>query len=92
MALVEEMLKAWTVPGDLVCEPFCGSGSQIVAAARHGRVCYAVEMDPAYCDVAVRRWQLETGREAILEGDGRRFAAIAGERVLEACQPRARAV
>ena len=50
--------------GDLVFEPFCGSGTQIVAAERTGRRCCAVELDPAYCDVAVRRWEMATGRTA----------------------------
>ena len=86
VALVEEMLRAWTEPGDLVYEPYCGSGSQIVAAERHDRVCFAVELDPAYVDVAVRRWQIETGGQAVLEGDGRTFSAIGGERLLDACR------
>jgi DNA modification methylase len=64
VALVEAVLAAFTDPGDLVYEPFCGSGSQLVAAERTGRRCYAVELDPAYCDVAVRRWELATGRTA----------------------------
>lgn len=86
VALVEEVLKAWSEAGDLVFEPFGGSGSQIVAAEKLDRVCFAVELDPAYCDVAVRRWQTVTGREAVLEGDGRGFSAVGGERVLEACR------
>ena len=45
-------------------ELFCGSGSQLVAAERAGRRCCAVELDPAYCDVAVRRWEMATGRAA----------------------------
>ena len=64
MALVEAVLAAFSDPGDLVFEPFCGSGTQIIAAERTGRRCYAVEPDPVYCDVAVRRWELATGRTA----------------------------
>lgn len=90
VALVEEMLKAWTAEGDLVYEPFCGSGSQIIAAERLGRVCFAVELDPAYCDVAVRRWQLATGAEAVLEADGQSFVKVRAVRVLEACLPTAK--
>lgn len=88
VALVEEMLKAWTDEGDLVYEPFSGSGSQIIAAERLSRVCYAVELDPAYCDVAVRRWQLATGNKAVLEETGEGFVAVRARRVLEACLPK----
>jgi DNA modification methylase len=64
VALVEAVLTAFTDPGDLIYEPFCGSGTQLVAAERAGRRCFAMELDPAYCDVAVRRWELATGRTA----------------------------
>jgi DNA modification methylase len=66
VALVEAVLEAFTDPGDLVYEPFCGSGTQIVAAERAGRRYFAVELDPVYCDVAVRRWEMATGRTASL--------------------------
>jgi len=68
-------------PGDAVYEPFSGSGTTIIAAEMTGRRCYAVELNPAYVDVAVQRWQLFTGKEATLENDGRSFAAVAAERV-----------
>ena len=45
-------------PGQAIYEPFCGSGTQIVAAERAGRRCFAMELDPIYCDVAVRRWEI----------------------------------
>ena len=61
-AAVEAVLTAFSDPGDLIYEPFCGSGTQIVAAERAGRRCFAMELDPAYCDVAVRRWEMATGR------------------------------
>ena len=64
VALVEAVLTAFSDPGDLIYEPFCGSGTQIVAAERAGRRCFAMELDPAYCDVAVRRWEMVTGRKA----------------------------
>ncbi len=64
MALVEEVLRAFSASGDLVYEPFCGSGTQLVAAELNGRRCFAMEMDPAYFDVAVRRWEIVTGRTA----------------------------
>lgn len=66
--------------GDLVYEPFAGSGTTIVAAESVGRVCLALEIDPRYCDVIVERWQAFTRSAAILDGDGRSFADLKGER------------
>ena len=71
-------------PGQAVYEPFSGSGTCIIAAETTGRVCHAVELDPAYVDVAVLRWQAFTGQGAVLEGDGRTFAKLATERAQEA--------
>lgn len=67
-------------PGQAVYEPFCGSGTTIIAAEMTGRACLAIELNPAYVDVAVQRWQAFTGEEATLEGDGRTFARVAAER------------
>ena len=53
-----------TEPGDIVYEPFSGSGTQIIAAERTGRVCFAMEQEPAYVDVAVKRWEAFTGGAA----------------------------
>ena len=59
-----------TEPGEIVYEPFSGSGTQIIAAERTGRVCYAVEQEPSYVDVAVKRWEAFTGLEATRESAG----------------------
>ncbi|RBI85814.1 hypothetical protein DRV85_08830 [Rhodosalinus halophilus] len=67
-------------PGQAVYEPFAGSGSTLIAAETTGRACQAIELDPAYVDVAVRRWEAFTGETALLEGDGRSFAELARER------------
>lgn len=67
-------------PGQRVYEPFAGSGTTIIAAEMTGRICHAIELHPAYVDVAVRRWQAFTGRVAILEGDGRSFDLVAAAR------------
>ena len=64
-------------PGQAVYEPFSGSGTTLIAAETTGRSCLAVELDPAYVDVAVLRWQAFTGKEATLDGDGRCFAEVA---------------
>jgi DNA modification methylase len=73
-------IKKHTSVGDIVFEPFSGSGSQIIAAERTGRGCRAIEITPAYVDVAIRRWEKATGQEATLEGDGRTFAEVVVER------------
>ncbi len=60
-------------PGQVVYEPFLGSGTSLIAAETTGRICHAVELDPAYVDVAVQRWQAFTGKDAIHEGSGQTF-------------------
>jgi DNA modification methylase len=81
-----EFINAYSDPEDIVFEPFSGSGTQLIAAQKNGRACYAMEIAPAYVDVAVERWQAFTGEAATLDGDGRTFDAIAAER-----QPKAAA-
>jgi len=71
-------------PGQAVYEPFCGSGTTIIAAEMTGRACHAIELNPAYVDVAVMRWQEFTGKEAIHDGDGRNFAEVRAERLKDA--------
>jgi DNA modification methylase len=68
-------------PGQAVYEPFSGSGTTLIAAETTGRVCLGLELDPAYVDVAVQRWQAFTGKAAVLEGDGRSFADLAAARL-----------
>lgn len=62
-------------PGQAVYEPFCGSGTTIIAAEQTGRVCYAMELSPQYVDVAVKRWQAFTGKRATLESTGVEFGS-----------------
>jgi ParB-like chromosome segregation protein Spo0J len=69
-----------TKPGEVMLEPFSGSGSQIIAAEKTGRCCYAMELAAPYVDVAVKRWQAFTGKQARLDGDGRTFDEIAQAR------------
>jgi DNA modification methylase len=66
-------------PGQAVYDPFVGSGTTVIAAEMTGRVCHAIEIDPAYCDVTISRWQDFTGGRATLERDGRAFEAVAAE-------------
>ena len=62
-----------TKPGEIMFEPFSGSGSQIIAAEQTGRRCYAMELSPNYVDVAVRRWQQYTGKQAVHSVTGKSF-------------------
>ncbi len=71
-------------PGQAVYEPFCGSGTTIIAAEMSGRCCHAIELSPAYVDVAVRRWQAFTGEKAVLATTGQPFAVVANQRAAEA--------
>lgn len=59
-------MRVHTKPGDVCYEPFCGSGSQIIAAEKLDRRCFAMELEPVFCDVAVKRWEQWTGRKAKL--------------------------
>jgi len=88
VALAEAVLTAFSDPGDLIYEPFCGSGTQIVAAERAGRRCFAMELDPVYCDVAVRRWEVTTGKKAVLDGEGRYFSEGHGSSTRQGCRGR----
>jgi DNA modification methylase len=67
--------------GQAVYEPFMGSGTTLIAAETCGRICLGLELNPAYVDVAVTRWQQLTGEAAVLEGEGTRFDDVAGARL-----------
>ncbi len=67
--------------GELVFDPFLGSGTTLIAAESSERVCYGMELDPKYVDVIVKRWQEYAGKQAVLEAEGRTFDAVAAERV-----------
>ncbi len=64
-------------PGQAVYEPFSGSGTTIIAAEMTGRACHAIELSPAYVDVAIARWEAFTGQDAVREGDGALFSGLA---------------
>ncbi len=58
-----------------------GSGTTLIAAETAGRVCLGVELNPAYVDVAIERWQSFTGQEAVLAETGETFAALKAKRL-----------
>jgi DNA methylase len=80
VALVADAIKDCSRRGGIVLDPFCGSGTILIAAERTGRKARAIEIDAAYVDVAVRRWQTFTGKSATLAGTERSFEEVAEER------------
>lgn len=73
VALVADAILDASKRGEIVLDAFLGSGTTIIAAERTGRICYGLELDPAYVDVAIRRWEAYTGIEAIHSESGQRF-------------------
>ena len=69
-----------TQRGELVYDPFLGSGTTLAACEQTERDCYGLEIDPRYVDVLITRWQKLTGKQATLEGDGRTFDQVTAER------------
>ena len=74
--LVERALRNSSQAGDVVMDPFGGSGTTLIAAEKTGRVARLIELDPKYVDVIVRRWQDWTGKQAMRESDGEKFDAL----------------
>lgn len=74
VALVERFLLNSCKRGELVLDPFGGSGSTLMACETNARRCRTMELDPRFADVIVRRWQEFTGRQARLDGSGMTFA------------------
>ncbi len=79
VGLVADAIRDCSRRGDLVLDPFCGSGTILIAAERTGRKARALEIDPAYVDVAIRRWEALTGKSATLI-TGETFEEIAEQR------------
>ena len=73
-----------TKRSDVVYDPFLGSGTTMMAAELTERVCYGIDIDPRYVDVAVLRWQEFTGGRATLDGDGGTFEEIKSRRLTRA--------
>src|SRR3984885_10529936 len=73
VALITDAIKDCTARGDLVLDPFLGSGTAVIAAERSGRRCYGLELDPLYVDTIIRRWQRQTRLEAVHVATGETF-------------------
>jgi DNA modification methylase len=76
-----------SIPGHAVYEPFLGSGTTLIAAQSCNRVCLALEIDPLFVDLAIRRWQAFTGEKAIREADGAHFDSLIPEAPLQNPDP-----
>jgi DNA modification methylase len=76
VALIADALLDCSIQGDIVLDPFLGSGSTLMAAERTGRICRGMEIDPLYVDVAIRRWRRMTGGEAIHAVSGVEFGTL----------------
>jgi len=77
VALVADAILDSSARGDIVMDPFLGSGTTLIAAERVGRTCFGMEIDPTYIDTAVRRWQRHTGDHATHSITGKRFDDLA---------------
>jgi DNA modification methylase len=88
-SMLEDALLDLTHRGDIVLDPFLGSGSTLIAAQRTARSCRGVEIDPLYVDLIVRRFEAETGVSAILAETGETYEQIAARRA-QAPEPKAK--
>ena len=76
VGLPEFFIKAYSDEGDVVYDPFMGSGSTLIAAEKNGRIACGLELSPKYVDLIVRRWQEFTGKTATLEANGNPFISL----------------
>jgi DNA modification methylase len=86
VALVERAVRNSSRRRHIVLDPFAGSGTTLIAAEKTGRRARLIEMEPAYCDVIVRRWQEFTGKQAVHRRSGAAFDQVRAERSSEAVQ------
>jgi DNA modification methylase len=81
VALVADAILDCTARGDVVLDPFLGSGTTLIAAERVGRRCCGMELDPLYADTIIRRWQALTGDVAVHASSGETFDAHGRDRL-----------
>ena len=79
VALVADAIMDVSARGDIVLDPFLGSGTTLIAAERTGRVCYGIELDSVYVDTIIRRWQKFTGLTAVHAESGQSFDELERE-------------
>jgi DNA modification methylase len=66
IVMIERIMKSSSKDGAVIYDPFCGTGPTIIAAEKLGRRCYAMEIEPRYCDATIKRWEAFTGKQAVL--------------------------
>ena len=81
MLLVADAIKDVSKRRGIVLDPFCGSGTTIIAAEKTGRRARAIELEPKSGDVAVRRWERYTGKTAVLDATGQTFEDVEAARI-----------
>jgi DNA modification methylase len=81
VALVADAMKDCTRRGDIVLDTFCGSGTTILAAERVGRRAYTLELEPRFVDVAIKRWQAYSRKDAIHSETGLTFDEAASNSI-----------
>jgi len=81
VAMVADAIMDCTARGEIVLDAVAGTGTTLIAAERVGRIGYAVEFDPFYVDLAIRRWQDYTGKTALFERSMLSFAEIQGKKL-----------
>ena len=86
IALIADAAKDCTRRNQIILDTFCGSGSTLLAAERTGRRGYGLEIDPGYVDIAVRRWQMLTGKDAVHETSGLTFEEVGDQRASQSAQ------
>ena len=80
VAMLADAMMDCTARGELVLDPFLGSGSTLIAAEKVGRKCCGIEIDPVYADLIIRRWQSFTGASAVHAASGMTFEQVSAER------------
>jgi DNA modification methylase len=80
MELMRRSILNNSVRGDIVYDPFLGSGTTLIAAQHTDRICFGLDIDPRWVDVIVRRWQGFVGKAAVLASDGRTYDQAAADR------------
>lgn len=80
VAMVADAIMDCSNRGEIVLDPFAGSGTTLIAAHRTGRRARLIELDPVYCDLIIRRWEKAAGGKAV-RSDGRSFEDVREERL-----------
>jgi DNA modification methylase len=87
VSLIAEAISDCSTRGGIILDPFAGSGTTILAAERTGRRAAALETNPCFVDIAIRRWEAMTGEKAVRAGGGETFEAVQAVRLSAATRP-----